>query len=194
MTVKMRRDIELETKRSKSIKTFATRIVDRINKENNRISLSSETEEKRDKEIQRNNAIMKRNNELAKNMDLNMDDLNEKMQLFNDGIDGIMELPQIDEKKDVELEDKRKDNKYQPKKVDMKNLNQAMSKFQQLKENFENDSKERKRSMENKKKLYGINRKSNSRDDIPSYSKAEILWKFPKFQRIKSNGSIKVMG
>ena len=50
-------------------------------------------------------------------MDVNIEEIDKDMKSFNDGIDGIMELPNMDEKRNEE-----NSNVYAPRKMDLQDL------------------------------------------------------------------------
>ena len=189
ITVEVREKIKLQSRRAESIRGWAGRMTHFLNELKEDIQIGDEKEEMRNEIIKKNNVIIDKSNDEMKNSDINLDNINMEIQRFNDGIQGIMEVPNTDNmKRSVNV------NKYKPKQVDETKLKGAMDNFQKFKIAFENDSKEKKKQIEKSKTRHGINRESDGLNNIPSYNKAKVLWKFPVFQRIESGGSIVKMG
>ena len=139
---------------------------------------------KRNKIINKNNLLVENNSKIVENIGLNLKNANK----FNDGVDGIMELPskKSDDEKKSMIEDSSKDKGFfQMKKVDFGNLNDAVNNLKKIQETYITNSKKKKEELNKKRrKLFSINNINDG--NIPLLSgKAELKWKIPSFQRIK---------
>ena len=120
---------------------------------------------------------------------MNIEEIDKDMKSFNDGIDGIMELPNMDEKRNEE-----NSNVYAPRKMDLQDLNRIKNNFTKIKNDIQKQSNDRKKELESRKTLYGVNRRCRDRENIPGYNKNKVKWIFPNFQRVEKNGKIVQMG